>query len=197
MPKRKPVPGRLTSHQKRLAMLKEAGDIWALHLQGMSPRLIARELGLVLVPGTLDWTVKKAGELIESVGKIQKDNEDLRNLEAERLDELQSANWRVATGSLVDALVGQLNTEGLSEEAITFLADRLGPALADQHRAATVVLGVMAQRAKLLGLNKQQEVNVNNTVVMPVIQFSIPTTTSELDLAAQGVTIDIEPVEIR
>lgn len=123
--------GAASRRQRRDPLVKAEQErrILALWISGESPGAIADAVGLS------ESTVQRVRKAALQVAMPLRDAkaEELRELELQRLDELQAAHWQVATNPLMFA--------------------------GGTHKSAGIVLSCIDRRAKMLGLDAPVKVD--------------------------------------
>jgi hypothetical protein len=188
--------GKPTRNAKKVEELRRAGRLWCAHIKGTSYADIALAEGLDVSPQEMARLVENAGELVGALNVQDWKVERTRIVEGERYDALQAGVWDMAIGTMVSTLIDEISGEGLDQERFEELAATLEPIMTNQLKAVDSVLKIMAARAKLFGLNREPDQAVNLTLQMPTIVFTIPSV-GESNLETLGITIDVDPIEIR
>lgn len=120
---------------ERESMIERRNQVWELRKMGLSSRRIAEQVHVSYqtVLEDIDWVFEQLNrDTVESA-------DEWRNLELERLDSLQVPMWQLAMGrAAVPAKDGQPAQK----------------AVRPNIRAAQTILRISIQRAKLLGLYK-------------------------------------------
>lgn len=144
--------GKIMAGEKNPQVAERWAAAVRLRASGMGYADIARQLGYANAGGAHDAVRDGLRMSLRSAG-----SEDLRAIEAERLDRMQKGVWKRATSSHQ-----VLDKNGVAVE--------VGP----DPEAIAVLLKIMDRRAKLLGLDApvklQHSGNPDNPVVVKVIK---------------------------
>lgn len=148
--------------QRALETLSTFRTAWALQLGGHSHDAIAQHLHIT-VPEVRN-ILKEAPDVLTYARGVDYDINELRRIEAARLDELQRAHWPMATGQFVQDYLDGLpdrveGTAGDEDEAAANrmllrheIEDLLPRLVLESQRSAKLVLDIHKLRRELFGL---------------------------------------------
>lgn len=142
-PETRPTVDRIPKFAVSIRVAERRAEVWKLRKSGLTYDEIAKRLGATAAQIASDITAcfKRYRTLTE------KETEDARRLELERLDAVQAAWWDRAVGT------------------------KFQPA---EERAWRVIEGVMNRRAKLLGLDAPAQARVDVAVTLDQIIGDTP-----------------------
>lgn len=183
---------------KTLARLNEARAVWSDHVRGDAPEVIADRYGWPLKAAEIRKRIQAAREIVGELRHAEIDIDEVRQLEAARLDEMMASIYDTAIGKPLESYVHGLlthdeevdMTDPLSVSMLGIAIEKLGQ---QQIKAQKAVLDIMERRAKLLASDRQAP--PANLVLMPTIVFTAPGP-GQRDPRAHDIIVDSTPVEV-
>lgn len=183
----------MVKHDKVIAKLERSRDLYAEHLRGTDVHEIAERFDIPV--GRVQWEMKKAKEAVRALRIADADLREVQALEAARLDALMAAHWNMATGQPWTEAIRNALDNGIDEETIEYLENRLPDMASDARAAAKLILDIMARRAKMYALDDEKP--PANLIVMPTVIFAQQAPGERRDYEALGITIDPNPIDIK